>query len=65
MKVLAAVGTVEGNRGWLDEHLPPPAMPQLDDLAQSGAGEGGIADWGNIFDAGDEAVQDEIRRQEG
>jgi hypothetical protein len=43
-------------------------MPQLDQLAsltggQSGGGD--LADWSGIFDAGDEAVQDELRRQEG
>lgn len=79
--ILPAIGTVEGNRRWLDEHLPPPQMPALGAIQASlpsakGATRSGapqqqptrvdpesLSDWAGIFDAGDEAVQDEIRRQ--
>lgn len=66
VRVLPAVGTVGSNRRWLDEHLPAPQMPALDLVAGSlPSGEGGAAaDWANIFDAADEAVQDELRRQQ-
>jgi hypothetical protein len=81
--ILPAIGTVEGNRRWLEEHLPPPALPGLDSFQSSmaQAQRGGptrsasrrpaglpaepesLSDWAGIFDAGDEAVQDELRRQ--
>lgn len=81
--ILPAIGTVEGNRRWLEEHLPPPSMLGLEGIQASlpqaqleGAprrptrrapGSSGepetLADWAGIFDAGDEAVQDELRRQ--
>ena len=68
--ILPAVGTVESNREWLAAHLPPPQMPSLEDIGASLPGGESkadgttvdIADWGNIFDAGDEAVQDELRK---
>ena len=76
--ILPAIGTVEGNRRWLEEHLPPPtlglegiqaSLPQV--LREGGARRRApgapaepesLADWAGIFDAGDEAVQDELRR---
>lgn len=84
--ILPAVGTVEGNRLWLDAHLPPPSMPVLERIqaslpqppragaskqpgakrelgTQRRADPESLADWAGIFDAGDEAVQDELRRQ--
>ena len=66
LSILPGVGTVEGNRAWLEEHLPPPETG-LDQIRASLPSDGDsldIADWGNIFDAGDEAVQDNLRRTE-
>lgn len=78
--ILPAVGTVVDNRRWLDEHLPPSDMPDLETIGASlPAGtvdveslaeidlsgvepSEGLADWAGIFDAGDEAVQDELRK---
>ena len=70
-RVQPLVGSVVSNRRWLEEHCtakfgPPPeeARAPLPEPAATGFGELKVVmdeDWGNIFDAGDEAVQLDIQ----
>jgi hypothetical protein len=70
VRVVPVVGTPQSNRDWLARNLPDPASvasPSVDDPAAalpltelSSADEN---DWSGIFDAGDQAVQFELRVQ--
>ena len=66
MRILPLVGSVASNRHWLTENLPLPATPAPaagPQGAPQGGGGGGALDqnWVNIFDAGEEAVQNDLR----
>ena len=59
--ILPVVGLVQSNRAWLTRFAPSvetvrPSMPVVHDDADN--------DWGNIFDAGDEAVQLKIDEEQ-
>ncbi len=75
-RVLAVVGSVVSNRRWINEHLAQ-RVPQSDavraplpEAAGSGSSGGGRhelrlvgeEDWGNLFDAGDEAVRLDLQQ---
>ncbi len=53
------VGSVNSNRRWLQEHLPPPAMPTPDPSATGSLEEN--AGWTDLFDAGEQAVQLDLK----
>ena len=75
MKMMPVVGSVVSNRNWLNEHLPGPVAAQAaegipalpaDATLENTGGGGGPADddWLNIFDAGDEAVQLDLKSKQ-
>jgi hypothetical protein len=58
LRILPVVGSVAGNRGWLEEHLPAEGTS----LEAFGAAlPADDASWANLFDEGDEAVQLELQ----
>ncbi len=62
-KILPVVGSVISNRRWLNEKLPAPQMPSLDQAAGAIPFDSGeIGDWAEIFDAGEEAVQLDLQK---
>ncbi len=66
-RVVPVVSSVSSNRAWLQENLPAPSAPTLDQIRgvlPSGAAAEDLDAWAGIFDAGDEAVQLELREQE-
>lgn len=64
-RVLPIVSPVNSIRTWLRENLPAPSVPTLDQIRGllPSAGED-LGAWAGIFDAGEEAVQLELREQE-
>lgn len=73
-RMMPVVGSVASNRQWLHEHLPGPApaaapsgvdasLPALPADATL-QGSDGDQDWLNIFDAGEEAVQLDIKSKQ-
>ncbi len=57
-RILPVVGSVNSNRRWLMEHLPPSTMPTPQDAMFAGVDPlGEDESWTNVFDAGEEAVQ--------
>jgi hypothetical protein len=58
-RILPLVGSVNSNRRWLQEHLPPPAMPTPDPSATGSLEEN--AGWTDLFDAGEQAVQLDLK----
>ncbi|MEW6074151.1 MAG: hypothetical protein AB1726_16345 [Planctomycetota bacterium] len=60
-RVIPVVGSVNTNRRWLQEHLPAPVIPTH---GPRGRGLGALAAaddaWAGIFDAGEEAVQQDL-----
>lgn len=64
-RILPLVGSVNSNRRWLMENLPPPAMPTVEEIeAPSEELEAGEDSWADIFDAGDEAVRMDLSEKE-
>jgi hypothetical protein len=68
MKMLPVVGSVLSNRRWLNEHIPGPVAqaasvvpPLPNDATLENLGGDSESDWLNIFDAGDEAVQLDLK----
>lgn len=62
--VLPAVGSVTGNREWLETNLPPSTMGSLDDVGASLPSSDMGSDWAELFDAGEEAVQNDLRQRD-
>jgi hypothetical protein len=78
-RVLPVVGSVVSNRRWLHVHLPQQsaAVPgsnvraplpdrrssTVESIDMSPGSDADVGDWGNIFDAGDEAVQLDMRNK--
>ena len=66
-RVLPVVSSVLSNRAWLQHHMPVETAPHYEDIRgalPSGALEVDLESWAGIFDAGEEAVQLELRDQE-
>ncbi len=59
LTVLPVVGSVQSNRRWIDVNLMPKLRAALPKMAGPNASDGMMSnpEWGNIFDAGDAAVQ--------
>ena len=62
--VLPVVGSVTGNRRWLEQNLPPSEMqdPEVKAALPTG-GEAATDEWVGIFDAGEQAVQLDLREK--
>lgn len=62
--ILPVVGSVVGNRRWIDLHLVPKLHASLPSIAGGVHGAGGLmgaAEWGNIFDQGEANVQFDLQ----
>jgi len=76
MRILPVVGSVLSNRRWLQEHLPPPVQqmgtqvesvvpPLPSGTTQQASGAPSDDEWLNVFDAGEEAVQLDLKEKQG
>lgn len=64
LTVLPVVGSVQSNRRWIEQNLTPKLRAALPGVAAMGAAPGAMLsnpEWGNIFDAGDAAVQFDLQ----
>ena len=66
MKIMPIVGSVQSNRHWLAEHLPGPIPSASAERALNMDFDaiGSEEDWLNIFDAGEEAVQLDLKSKQ-
>lgn len=62
--ILPVVGSVVGNRRWIDLHLVPKlhaALPKIASGVHEAGGLMGAPEWGNIFDQGEANVQFDLQ----
>lgn len=64
--VLPVVGSVQGNRNWLETHLPANTKAEADQVLESfGQALPEDDSWANLFDEAEEAVQHDLRDSAG